>query len=265
MKSGFLIAALCLLVSCSSTPEKTYQVSDYEQASLEISQLADRKRQQHLYEEASELYLRAEEFALMRNDQHLVGINKLKRAQIHIFLDQAQQAETLIGEVELANRVEQLKLEQAISFVRAKLLLKQGETAQAFALIAGLEDFYSSDSERQTYYRLLRWSYDYSQFDPLAVQQMVDGLTALYDARELQNIEILSFSYFEHARWAVDNASLEQGQQIIELSIDHFSRLELTPRIASSLEFAADFYARLGIGDRSTYYRDAYHNLVPES
>jgi hypothetical protein len=265
MKTSFLIAILILVSGCSSAPEKVYQVSNYEQASSDLIRLADRKRQLQQYDEALALYLKAEEFALKRNNQRKIGISKLKRALIYIIQDEVQQAEILIVEVEQANQIEKLNLEQAITFIRAKLLLKQGDKAQALALIEQLETFYQSDEERRAYYRLTRWSHDYSQLDPADVQQMVDGLTGLFEAKTLNNIEILSFAYSEHARWAVDNAVLDQGQRIIEQSIDHFSQLELTPKIAQSLKFAAEFYDRFGLTDRSAYYHAAYRKLVPEN
>ena len=265
MKNNFLIAILLLVSGCSSAPEKVYQVSNYEQASSDLTRLADRKRQLQQYNEALELYLKAEEFALKRNNQRKIGISKLKRALIYIILDESQQAEMLIVEVEQANQIEKLNLEQAITFIRAKLLLKQGDKAQALALIAQLEAFYQSDEERRAYYRMMRWSHDYSQLDPDDVQQTVNGLTDLFDAKSLNNVEILSFAYFEHARWAANNADREQGQRIIEQSIDHFSQLELTPKIAQSLKFAAEFYDRFGLTDRSAYYHAAYQKLVPEN
>ena len=142
MKIKFLIAILFLLSGCSSAPEKVYQVSNYEQASSELSKLADRKRQLQEYDEALELYLKAEEFALKRNDQRKIGISKLKRALIYIILDDDQQAEMLIAEVEKANQVEKLNLEQAVTFIRAKSLLKQGDKPRALALSSQLEAFY---------------------------------------------------------------------------------------------------------------------------
>ena len=82
MKIKFLIAILLLVAGCSSAPEKVYQVNTYEQASSDLTRLADRKRQLQQYDEALELYLKAEEFALKRNDQRKIGFSKLKRALI---------------------------------------------------------------------------------------------------------------------------------------------------------------------------------------
>ena len=210
------------------------------------------------------MYLTADKYALKSNDQQKIGINKLKRALIYITLDNNQAAQTLVREVEQANLMEQLELAQAITFVNAKLLLNGGDKTQAFVLISNLEAFYQADAERHAYYRLMRWSYDYQQLDLASVAVIIKMLTDRFDAKILNNIEILSFAYFEHARWAVDHAKLEQGQTIIEQSVNHFSFLELTPKIAKSLKFAADFYERHGLTEKSDYYLAAYQRLISD-
>ena len=122
-------------------PDKSYQIDNFRRESIDYTKLADNKRQQERYSEAIELYLKAEEYALKRNDQPKIGISKLKRALIHITLDNNQSAESLIEEVRQANQIEQLDLTQAIDFVNAKLLLNKGDKAQAFKLITSLEKF----------------------------------------------------------------------------------------------------------------------------
>jgi len=243
-------------------PDKSYQIDNFRRASIDYTKLADNKRQQERYSEAIELYLKAEEYALKRNDQPKIGISKLKRALIYITLDNNQSAESLIEEVRQANQIEQLDLTQAIDFVNAKLLLNKGDKAQAFKLIISLETYYQADVERRAYYRLLRWSNDYQQLEPASVQQITDMLITRFDQKSLNNIEILSFAYFEYARWAVNNASLELGQEIIERSINHFSLLELTPKIAKSLKFAADFFSRHKVTAKANYYLAAHQRLL---
>lgn len=264
MKIKILLIGLLLLAACSSTPEKNYQVTNFKQVSIDLTRLADRKRQQEEYEDALEMYRSAESYALKSNDQQKIGINKLKRSLIHIILNNSEKAETLIREVEQANRIEQLELEQAINFINAKLLLSRGDKAQAFKLISDLENFYQGDEERRAYYRLMRWSSDYQQLDLASVQVMIDMLTSRFNAKTLDNIEILSFAYQEYSRWAAGNADLEQGQIIIEQSIDHFSYLELPAQIAKSLKFAADFYARHGLLEKSDYYLAAHQRILSD-
>ena len=251
-----------MMAACASAPEKSYQVDDFKQASIDYLKLADRKRQQEEYHDAIELYITAEKYALKRNDQWQIGISKLKRALVHITLDNNLNAETLVEEVVQANRIEKLDLAQAIDFVQAKLLLNKGNQAQAFERLLRLEVFFQSDVERRAYYRLMRWSHDYQQLEPAVVKKIVEMLAARYDEKLLNNIEILSFAYFELARWAVPNASLEHGQKIIEQSIKHFSALELTPKITKSLKFAADFYLRHGQSAKSDYYLSAHQRLL---
>ncbi len=262
MKTSLTLISLILMVACASSPEKSYQVDDFKQASIDYIKLADRKRQQEEYLDALELYNTAEKYALKRNDQWQIGISKLKRALVHITLNNNLNAETLVEEVVQANRIEKLDLAQAIDFVQAKLLLSKGSQAQAFERLSRLEEFYQSDAERRAYYRLMRWSHDYQQLEEAAVQKIVEMLSARYDEKQLNNIEILSFAYFELARWAVHNASLEQGQEIIDRSIKHFSTLELTPKITKSLKFAADFYLRHGLSAKSDYYRSTHQRLL---
>jgi len=262
IKFKILLVSLILVAGCSSKPQKSYQINSFEQASIDYTKLADRKRQQEAYQDAIELYLRAEGYALKRNDQQKVGISKLKRALIYITLGNTQYAESIIEEVAQANRIERLGLAQAISFVNAKLLLSKGLKARAFKLLSRLEFYYRLDLERQAYSRLMRCSYDYQQLYPDPVREIVEMLAARFDTKNLNNIEILSFAYLEHARWAVDNADLEQGQQIIEQSIKHFSLLELTPKIAKSLKFAADFYNRHNLSAKSDYYLAAHQRLL---
>ncbi len=264
MKIKILSISLILIAGCSSTPEKSYQITNFKQASIDFTRLADRKRQQEEYEDAVELYLTAEKYALKINDQQRIGINKLKRALIFTILGNNQYAETLIKEVEQANQIEQLDLAQAITFINAKLLLNRGDKVQAFILISDLETYYQSDVERRAYYRLMRWSYDYQQLDMATVWVIIEMLTARFEAKILNNIEILSFAYLEHARWAVNNASLEKGQIIIEQSINHFSLLELTPKIAKSLKFASDFYKRHSLTAKSDYYFAAHQRLLSD-
>ena len=213
------------------------------------------------YSDAIELYLRAEEYALKRNNQRQVGISKLKRALIDITQSNNQQAEMLIQEVELANQIEQLELTQAINFINAKLLLKKGEDDQAFVLLSNLENYYQSDVERKAYYQLVRWSHDYQQIAHPTVDQVIATLTARFDAKSLNNVEILSFAYLENARWATDNANLEQGQKILQLAINHFSLLELTSKISKTFKIAADFYRRHGYSVKADYYLAAHQKL----
>ena len=265
MKTKILLISLVMLAACSSMPEKSYQINSFSQASADYIKLADRKRQQEEYNDALELYLTAEKYALKRNDQQKIGISKLKRALIYITLNNNENAQALIDEVRQANQIEQLELARAITFINAKLLLNKGNKVQAFKLLSQLETYYQSDVERHAYYQLMRWSYDYQQLDSASVQKTIDILTERFDAKSLNNIEILSFAYFEYARWAVDNASLEQGQIIIEQSIQHFSLLELTPKIAKTLKFAADFYKRHKLSAKSDYYLTAHQRLLSGS
>ena len=261
MKIKILIISLILLAGCSSKPEKIYQVDNLQQASNSFMKLADRKRQQEEFTEATELYLRAEQYALKRNNQLQVGVSKLKRALIHITLDDNKSAEKLIQEVELANRIEQLDLTQAINFVNAKLLINKGKKNQAFELLSSLEIHYQSDVERKAYYQLMRWSHDYQQLDSISVENIIGLLKARFDSKDLHNVEILSFAYLERARWAVDNAGLEQGQKILDQAVKHFSLLELTPKIAKVFMFSAEFYQRQGLTVKSNYYKAAFQRL----
>ena len=184
---------------------------------------------------------------------------------IAISRDNHQHAAALIQEVELANRIEQLELSRAISFTNARLLLHRGDNAEAFILLSNLEDYYQDDIERKAYYQLVRWSHDYQQLSVTAVGQIIATLTSRFDARSLINVEILSYAYLEHARWAVDNASLDQGQRIIEQAVKHFSLLELTSKISKSFKFAADFYGRHGDSVKSDYYLAAHRKLTPDN
>jgi hypothetical protein len=249
------------MVGCSSKPEKIYQVENLQQASNSFMKLADRKRQQEEFKEATELYLRAEQYAVKRNNQLQVGISKLKRALINITLNNDQAAEKLIQQVELANRIEKLELTQPINFVHAKLLLNKGNNNQAFELLRNLEIHFQSDIERNAYYQLMRWSHDYQQLDITSIASLIGVLKARFDSKDLHNIEILSFAYLEHARWAVDNANLEQGELILEQAIEHFSQLELTAKIAKVLKYSADFYQRHGLDVKSDYYLAAFNRL----
>ena len=123
MRIKILLIVFLMLAGCSSKPEKSYQVTNFKQAGIDLTRLADRKRQQEAYQDALEMYLSAESYALQSNDQKKIGINKLKRALIYIVLADSNNAQTLIQEVEQANRIERLELAQAIKFVNAKLLL----------------------------------------------------------------------------------------------------------------------------------------------
>ena len=265
MRISPLVILLILISACSSPPEKVYQIDEYSQASIDYMKSADRKRQQEAYAEALNLYLTAENYALKRNDQLTIGISKLKRAQINITLDNLAEAESLIKSVEKANQIEELNLKPSVTFIKAKLLISKGQKSQALELISQLEDYYQADVERRAYYQLLRWSYDYQQFDIESIRQNVETLKTRFTARTLNNIEILSFAHLEYARWAVDYADLEKGQVIIENAIEHFSLLELTPKIARTLEFAANFYSRYNMLDRAVYYQDLYQQLLAQN
>ena len=261
MKINLIIISVLLVAGCSSKPEKIYQIDNLQQASNSFMKMADRKRQQEEFKDAAELYLRAEQYAVKRNNQLQVGISKLKRALINITLSNNSAAEKLIQEVELANRIEQLELTQPINFVHAKLLLNKGKNNQAFELLKSLESHFQSDLERNAYYQLMRWSHDYQQLDMTSIASLIGVLKGRFDSKDLHNIEILSFAYLEHARWAVDNASLEQGKVILDQAIEHFSLLELTAKIAKVLQFSSDFYQRHGLDVKSDYYRAAFKRL----
>jgi len=262
MKISRLFFLLMIISGCSSTPEKIYQIDQYSQASIDYMKLADRKRQLEIYDEALELYLTAESYAMRRNDQLTIGISKLKRAQINITLENLAEAEKLINSVEQANQIEGLNLTPSVTFIRAKLLIKKGQKSKALKLISQLETFYQSDPERHAYYQLLRWSYDYQQFKTATIRSDVEMLKTRFKNKTLNNIEILSFAHIEYARWAADYADLNQGRDIIESAIEHFSLLELTPKIARTLQFAANFYSRLHLPDKASYYQNLYQQLV---
>lgn len=262
MKTSRLVILLMIVSGCSSAPEKVYQVDQYSQASVDYMKSADRKRQQELYAEALELYLTAENYAMKRNDQLTIGISKLKRAQINITLENLAEAETLINSVEQANQIEDLDLTPSVTFIRAKLLINKGKKLEALGLIAQLETYYKSDLERYAYYQLLRWSYDYQQFEMETIRSHVEMLKTRFKNKTLNNIEILSFAHIEYARWAVDYADLSQGQAIIENAIEHFSLLELTPKIARTLQFAANFYSRHNLPGKAGYYQNLYQKLL---
>lgn len=265
MKISRLIILLMIVSGCSSAPEKVYQIDQYSQASIDYMKSADRKRQQENYDEALELYMTAENYAMRRNDQLTIGISKLKRAQINITLENLTEAETLINSVEQANQIEDLNLTPSVTFIRAKLLIKKGQKSEALELISQLEIYYKSDLERHAYYQLLRWSYDYRQFETETIFSHVETLKTRFKNKTLNNIEILSFAHIEYARWAADYADLNQGQVIIENAIGHFSLLELTPKIARTLQFAGIFYSRQNLPEKASYYQNLYQQLVPQN
>jgi hypothetical protein len=249
---------------CSSAPEKIYQVDEYSQASIDYMKLADRKRQQENYSEALNLYLPAEKYALKRNDQFTISISKLKRAQINITLQKFSLSEDLIKSVEQANEVERLGLTPSINFIKAKLLFNNGKKSEALILISQLENYYRTDIERHAYYQILRWSYDYQQIKLDIIRSNLEILTARFDNKSLNNIEILSFAHLEFARWAAEYADLDIGKNIIDNAIKHFSLLELTPKIARISQFAANFYSRHHLTDKASYYKNLYQQLSPQ-
>lgn len=261
MKIRFLLIVL-LLIGCSSIPKKDYRVNNYDQASLDFIKLADRKRQQESYSDAIELYLKAEVLALKGNKQKTIGISKLKRALIDLVQNNLQSAQTLISEVEESNQIEGLGLSQPINFVKSKVLIAAGDKDGAFILLTNLENQHQFNIEKHAYYKFVRWSYDYQQIEPSSVQKIIDSLTIRYQEGNLNNIEILSFVYMEHARWAMNHSKLEQGEKIIQQSIDHFSLLELSPKIAKSFKFASVFYSRHNKLVKSEYYLTAYQKLM---
>ncbi|MFT5665221.1 MAG: hypothetical protein ACI9JR_002628 [Gammaproteobacteria bacterium] len=261
MKISLLLIAL-FVIGCSSVPKKDYRVNDFNQTSLDYINLADKKRQQEAYGEAVELYLVAESYALRSNNQHTIGISKLKRAIVKLVQGDLPSARILIAEVEEANQIENLELNPAINFVKAKTLLADGQNEDAFLLLVNLETHYQSNIEKNSYYRLLRWSYDYKQIDQVSVQKIIDTLTTRFNDADLDNIEVLSFAYMEHARWAADHASLEQGEIIIQQSTAHFSFLELPLKIALTLKLASNFYGRHNMPVKSDYYLAGYQKLI---
>ncbi len=82
----------------------------------------------------------------------------------------------IMKSVEQANQIENLNLTPSVTFIKAKLLIKKGKKPEALALISQLEAFYKSDIERNAFYQILRWSYDYKKINLETIQSNVEIL-----------------------------------------------------------------------------------------
>lgn len=250
---------LCLSTGCSSPPEKDYQVTEYRLLANLWMQQADRKRQQEIYPAALTLYQRAEKYALKRNDRLVIGIARLKRAAIHISLSELDKAEQLLLEVERMEQFEPAGLDKSSRFIRAKWLKAQGQVEQAKVILAELEQFYQEQPERNIYYRLVRWSYDYNSVDMAAVDADLQVLNKRVDERQLDNIEIYSFALYEYARYLTKMQD-ERASAAIDKAIEHFSSLELTAKIRDCYKLAADYYRSSNQLEKAEYFEARFKN-----
>ena len=248
-----------IVIGCSSAPDKSYEVTTYKDISTKLMGFADRKRQEAHYGDAIELYLEAEKYAIKRNDKYLLGLSQLKRSSIAIVQGRQTEASLLLAEVENMVRFEQVDLKLAIDFVKAKMAAAIGDTLTAKALFKGLEKYYSTDEqafaqEKQIYYRLQGWSLDYQGLSAAQVEADISTLRELYQAKQLNNVEIFSFALMSYLTWQVANQS-STAPDILTEALAHFATLELSNKTAECYLLGAEYYQSQGDKQKAEYYQ----------
>ncbi|NQZ09682.1 MAG: hypothetical protein HRT35_21235 [Algicola sp.] len=231
-----------------------YQVTKYQEISLSLLALADRKRQLELYDEALMYYLEAENFAQKRNDKSTLGISRLKRAAIHIELKQYPQAQVLINQVEQMNQFDTVDLANPLMFIQAKLSYSKGDVTQAVGLITQLEQAYIEVQEKNIYYRMVRWVYQPEGVAMVMIEQDMAVLEALVVEHQLMNIEIYSYALLHYAKWLASQKDSRAEAAIIK-AIEHFSQLELTSKIRDCYQIGADYYRLMGQREKADYFQ----------
>ena len=245
---------LVLMVGCSSAPKSQYDVTTYQNMTLKLLALADRKRQQGSWGQANTLYLEAEKYAIKRNDKYLLGLSFLKRAAIAIAQGRQTQAAMLIKNVEQMVKFERVDLAQGVDFVNAKMAQAKGDDQKAIALYRQLEVFYQHDAAKASFYRFKRWHVDEQEVAITQIEQDLQLLRQHYEQHQLDNVEIFSFALFAYLQWQVRHQ--QQGVEgILTEALEHFSRLELGNKIAECYLLGADFYRRQGDIEKADYYQ----------
>ena len=254
IKVVYSLFLLVILVSCSSKPQKSYDVTTLQTISYALLDLADRKRQMEQYEQALMLYRETESYAFKRNDRVTAGLSQLKRAAIHIQLEQLQQAEQLIADVQKTVKFEAVPLDNAVKLIQARLAKAKGETELAGQLLAELEDLFKEDLEKRSYYRIVAWNYQPDKFELASIGKSVDELTGLKKQRKLNNIEIYSYAIYHYARFLAEQNNV-LAETYLPIAIEHFSEIELSNKIQSCYELAAGYYARTAQLEKAEYHK----------
>jgi tetratricopeptide (TPR) repeat protein len=229
-------------------------VNTYQQISVSLMAQADTKRQLEQYTQAIALYEQARLYALKRFDKNLIALAQLKTAAIYIQTNELDKATRLITEVEQMQQFDHLDMAKAIKYIRAKLALSTGYNEQAIAWLGELESSFAPMSEKNIYYRIVRWSYAPQQVDYAAVESDMLALDDLLASKQLQNIEIYSFVLFAQLKWLAATDDEASFSVVLNKNLSHFSSLELTNKIAACYQLGSDFYRAIGQTAKADHY-----------
>lgn len=256
----FYFTFLTLVTACSSKPEKSYQQTAIQSVSYSLLELADKKRQQDKLESALNLYLEAEKYATKRNDKYLLGIAKLKRASVHLKLDNLTMATKLVAEVEQIEKFEPSGLRNSIDFIQAKIAYHSDEQIAAQAIIKNLVSKYANDSEQSFYYLLVSWVYGDSNISTSKAIDVFSKIAELKQTKELNNIEIYSYGVFQLAK-VLNKQNKPEAEKYILLAIQHFSSLELSNKVSQCYQLAAEFYRNAEQPEKVSYFLQQTNNI----
>lgn len=265
-----------LVSACSTSTPREYGVSKLADQATHYFEWAEQLRRQESFKEADEKYKHAYSFFIARNDMKWVINCYLKRALIAIKQNRYVLAQQLVEHASLIRQIESVGSQASIDFVQAKLWFAQGESLKAAGLIETLVMRYKDDSEKHAYYLFHLWLYDKTRVNKQQIQMALDHLTQRYDARKLQQVEILMFALNHYAQSGIDEL---QGKKTTQMSsttsvfteglieaallrlINLYGLYEMTAALQRTLNLTREYYEKTGDEVKAKYYRHKFEVL----
>lgn len=248
------------LVSCSSVDKQNYDVTTLQSVGNALLTLADEKRQLGQYQEALVYYQESEKYALKRNDKYGFGLSQLKRAAVHLKLDEAEQAKKLMDSVTQIEQFEPVGLVNSLLYIQAQYQQYLGNTEVALQHLSTLQQAFKNQPEKRIFYQFVSWVYDNSSVPITTIATGYNVLAELKNEGRLYNIEIFSYAVFQYGSYLTAQNN-ELAEPILFDAIAHFSMLEQSNKIADCYLLLADFFAQQNQPDKSQYYQQQANRI----
>ena len=244
-KKRLIYSAIFLFVtmSCSSLPERNYSKNNLKNIYTNYLQVADKARQQENYSLALNYYKSAIDHANARNERYDVGIIHLKIALIYLYTEDFKNFENETSIVKRMNNYESLGLDNKIDFVFAKHAYMTNNHTLGNKLLTKLLNIYSNkdDSEKTIYYKFQYQKYNPNTYTSVYQKTMINMLQEWYNDGELENIEILSFCWFQYCT-SLMNEKSPQFEKEIQKALKFYRMTENPRRIKTSYKLMADYF-----------------------
>ena len=252
------LCILALLLSCSSLPKKEYVRTGKKSLLNHYIQLADSFRLTDNHQEALSYYSKAIEITISINDIQNQGILHLKRASIYLDINKMEKSVIEINVVTKLINYRSANLKNELLFIQAKKDHLEGMNTESLVKIDQLIITFKENTEKYVYYSFKKIEFN-GILSITKQEKLIDNLVELYNDGELENIEILNYSYFQYAYNLMKLKRYINSVQIIKQALIIYSKLENTRNIKKSYLLLSENYQLLGNIKQSNYYKSLFH------